>query len=208
MKIGVIKSGGPTDAQIIEEILLGRTDLFGLLFDRYAKKIFGYLWHFTDRREDCEDFLQETFYKAYVNLKYCRERTKFSSWLFSIAHNVAVSGLKKLSFYYRRELSLEDFVDVGEVASNEDLNLELVRQENIKKVRKALHGLPLRYKEVVLLFYYNELSLKEISETLAIPVNTVKTRLYRARHHLSQKLREPVQKSALDISLAKSNTMK
>ena len=194
-----------SDPEIIEQVLLGRTDLFGCLFDRYARRIFGYLWHFTNRKEDCEDFLQETFYKAYVNLKYCREREKFSSWLFAIAHNVAVSASKRLSFSYKKEIPLDTIMDTKDIASADDLNVELARAENIAKVRSAVDGMPAKYKEVAILFYYNELSLKEIGEVLALPVNTVKTRLYRCRKYLSHELRHEETMKPLSVSLVKSS---
>lgn len=191
MRTEAAKFKESTDAQVIERVLLGERNLFGVLFDRYAKKLFGYLWHFTNRRQDCEDFLQETFYKAYVNLKYCREREKFSSWLFSIAHNVAVSSSKKLTLHYSRELSTERIPGVAELASSEDLNLEFVRRETAQSVKETIEGMPAKYREVLVLFYYNDLSLKEIGDALGVPVNTVKTRLHRARQHLGRHIKDP-----------------
>lgn len=189
MGMKAAKADEPTDAQIIERVLLGERELFGALFDRYAKRLFGYLWHFAGRREDCEDFLQETFYRAYVNLKYCREREKFSSWLFSIGHNVAVSGAKRLSYVYAREVpgeTLDGVFRLDDVASNEDLNLAFVRQENADSLKELMASMPPKFREVLVLFYYNDFSLKEISDVVGVPVNTIKTRLHRARAHVAE----------------------
>jgi len=102
---------------------LGDTSLFGVLFDRYAPKVFGYLWHFSKNREDCEDYLQDTFYKAYTNLKYCKNREKFSSWLFSIAHNVAVSNSRKIGLIRSREMPERSSPSlISELVSTDDIN--------------------------------------------------------------------------------------
>lgn len=204
-----MKSATPSDGEIVKKVLLGDTEAFGVLFDRYAKKVFGYLCNFTRRREDCEDFLQDTFYKAYVNLRYCRERERFSSWLFAIAHNVAVSNSRKLSSYYSRELSEDIFHNLADTSPLNELNARLVRQEGISNLRKAIAEMPPKYREAVVLFYYNEFSLKEISTIVDIPVNTVKTRLHRGRQYLSAELREPPEKydgGVQEISLAKTPT--
>ena len=192
----------PTDASIINRILLGKTHLFAVLFDRYAKKVFGYLWHFSRNREDCEDFLQDTFYKAYVNLKDCRNRDKFSSWLFSIAHNVAISNSRKLSLARTREISEEKLPELQELASSEDINMEMIRQENRETIQKIFEEMPLPYRETTLLFYYNDLSLREISDMMEIPVNTVKTRLHRGRQFLGKRLREEARAEAMRFPLA------
>lgn len=198
---------GPSDAEIIQEVLLGNVDLFGVLFDRYAKKVFGYLWHFSRGRHDCEDFLQDTFYKAYMNLKYCREREKFSSWLFSIAHNVAVSSAKKLSVRDAKELSIDNAFTVKDIASTDDLNVNFARAENKAILQRAIEEMPPKYKEATILFYYEDFSLKEISDILGVPPNTVKTRLHRGREYLGARLREPPgEENGADFSFAKTNT--
>lgn len=194
----------PSDSDVIREVLLGNTDLFGVLFERYSRKVFGYFWHFSHRKEDCEDFLQDTFYRAYVNLKDCREHEKFSSWLFSIARNVALSGTKRLSLYYTREVSAAPGSTIEELAVSRDLGMEMIRQENAESVRKAISEMPPTYKEVIIFFYYNEFSVREISHLLSIPANTVKTRLYRARRCLSEMLRGTEAKNTLNVPVAKA----
>ena len=206
MRKNTAKAYGSSDAEVVEQVLLGDTELFGVLFERYAKKIFGYLWHFSKQREDCEDFLQDTFYKAYVNLKYCRDRERFSSWLFAIAHNVAVSNSKKLSLYVSRELGGEQFATLKNTPSAEDINLALVREEDAGNLRKIISEMPPAYKDVTLLFYYSEFTLREVSETLNIPVNTVKSRLHRSRHYLGEKLAGASLKNNLEFSLVKTHS--
>lgn len=188
-----------SDKEIIERVLLGNSELFGVLFDRYSKKVFGYLWHIAGRKEDCEDFLQDTFYKAYVNLRYCRERERFPSWLFAIAHNVAISSAKKLKSLYTREVLEGNAANLELHAADEDdtsAAIAFMRREESESVQRALADMPLHYKETITLFYYNEFSIEEIAEVLGISQNTVKTRLHRGRKYLARELERTEQAEA------------
>lgn len=126
-----------------------------------------------------EDITQETFIKVYQKLDTFKNKSNIKTWIISIAINNCKNALKKNS---------------KEVVTLEDINLKynenFSKDENIQLVSKEVSKLPYKYLQVVMLFYYQELSIKEISHILKVPQATVKTRLKRARERLKISLKE------------------
>jgi RNA polymerase sigma-70 factor (ECF subfamily) len=176
----------PTDEELIARVLAGDEASYGTLVTRYRDYVYTIAVRIVGSDEDAEDVAQEAFVRAYRALPRFRGDSKFSSWLYRIATNRALTHLKK-----RRRRA--DTVDIesgshveavviddgrGEVASPE----LLVRNEEFRRaVRAAVLELPEQYRVVVTLFYLEERSYKEVVATLGIPMGTLKTHLHRAR---------------------------
>ncbi len=161
-----------TDQQLIEQVLSGEKDTFAMLITRYQKQIFVYLLRLLNfHQENAEDVLSETFLKAYANLSSYNPRLKFFSWLYRIAHNEAINWLKKNQ--KQAVITLEDIHPdtLIDFDNFDKLNLE-----------KILNLLPVDDKNLLILFYLEERSIKEISEILKITENNVKVRLNRAKN--------------------------
>ncbi len=162
------------DETLIKKIQSGEKDLYSLIMDRYEEKLLRYSNYLVNDEHKAVDVVQESFIKAYINLNSFNTAKKFSSWLYRIAHNESINVLKK----YNKEVPLLDDIDFK---SEEDTELEFEQKENIIKIQKCLHQIPLIYSEPLTLFYLEEKSYEEISDILQLPMGTVATRISRAK---------------------------
>ncbi|GIW64386.1 MAG: RNA polymerase sigma factor [Patescibacteria group bacterium] len=173
-----------TDEQLVEEIKKNK-QLFSILIDRYQKKIEKYVFYLTNRKEEVDDLVQEIFIKVFVNLNSFDIKKKFASWLFRIAHNQVVNFFKK----YKNKLSLDEKIMIVD-ESNIEENIE---KDEVKKIlNSCLEKIPIGYKEIILLYYFEELSYEEISDSLKIPIGTVSIRLSRAKKFLKKLCQEKI----------------
>lgn len=181
----------PTDQELVARVLAGDQDAFAGLVTRYKDYVYTVAVRIVVNEEDADDVAQETFVRAYKALGRFRGDSKFSSWLYRIAVNRALTHLKRRK---RRGVSVDidagPHVEAG--AIEEDARStpeELVLDDELRqRVRAAVDELPPQYRAVVTLFYLEEKSYKEVSAILGIPMGTLKTHLYRARAMLRKTL--------------------
>ena len=127
------------------------------------------------------DVVQDTFIKAYTNLRSFNSKYKFSSWIYRIAHNESINTLKKI----KKNISLENNQWVEQIAGNEKSADKMIEEEEVKiSLQKYLSMLPAKYQEVLVLFYLEEKSYEEISDILRISTGTVGTWISRAKKEL------------------------
>jgi len=168
-----------TDEKITRLVQSGNIELFGILVERYEKKMLRYGKKFLRSFEDIEDIVQEVFIKAYENIKSFDSKRKFSSWLYRIAHNEFINTIKKKS---NNPLYLFDpDILFPHPVSKENSDKEINREELNKIINKYLDKLNLKYREPIILYYFEELSYKEIADILHIPIGTVAIRLKRGK---------------------------
>ena len=176
----------PTDKELIARVLAGDEASYGTLVARYQDYVYTIAVRIVGSDEDAEDVAQEAFVRAYRALPRFRGDSKFSSWLYRIATNRALTHLKKR----RRRAVTVDIesgphveVDVIDDGRGEEMSPELmVRDEEFRRaVRAAVLELPEQYRVVVTLFYLEERSYKEVVAILGIPMGTLKTHLHRSR---------------------------
>ena len=167
------------DSRIIDRVLDGDTNAFNLLVWQWEKPIYNYIYRMTGNREDALDLCQESFLKAYRELGALKDKGRFSSWLYRIAHNVCYSRFRK---------------DQGKTFVELDSNVGASRMpiENRLAVEKALAELPDDQREVVVLKVYQGLKFDEIAAVQDAPVSTVKSRLYMSFDKLKAVLGEQV----------------
>lgn len=177
MKKGIKKL---TDEEIVEKIINEDKQLFTEIIERYEKKILRYIYYLTGDSQENQDIAQNIFIKAFVNLKSFDKNLKFSSWIFRIAHNEAVNFLKKKKY----NLSLDE--KILKIEDEKKFDDEIIKKYLQKEVKNCLKKLPVLYKEVVELFYFENLSYEEISDVLKIPAGTVAIRLSRAKVFLKK----------------------
>ena len=176
----------PTDKELIARVLAGDEASYGTLVTRYRDYVYTIAVRIVGSEEDAEDVAQEAFVRAYRALPRFRGDSKFSSWLYRIATNRALTHLKRRG---RRadtvDIELGSHVEavVVDDGRGEEASPELhVRDEEFRRaVRAAVLELPEQYRVVVTLFYLEERSYKEVVATLGIPMGTLKTHLHRAR---------------------------
>jgi RNA polymerase sigma-70 factor (ECF subfamily) len=171
-----------SDESLALSVQKGDTDAFGELVTRYEKKLARYGTKFLSNPEDITDLVQDVFLKAYQNMKSFDTSLKFSPWIYRIAHNEFVTALRKRS---RRPLIHVDFDTFISHPVYDDPSEREREQKEIRAVlEKGIEELPDKYREVLILFYLEELSYQEVAEVLHVPVATVGIRLKRAREKL------------------------
>ncbi|MCK9186406.1 sigma-70 family RNA polymerase sigma factor [Candidatus Gracilibacteria bacterium] len=180
-----------TDAEIVK-LSLDNDACFEELVERYEAKLMRYILRIASLgKETAEDLLQEVFVKVYQNLNDFDSQFLFSSWIYKITHNVVISYIRK-SYNGPKFISIDDdefyknFIDL--MPGNSDLPKELDSKNISKKVRAVLLELPEGYREVLVLYYLEEKSYKEISDILERPINSVSVMINRAKKQLKEKL--------------------
>jgi RNA polymerase sigma-70 factor (ECF subfamily) len=177
------------DNQLIDRVLGGEPDAFGLLVRRWERPIYGLTLRMLGHAEDARDATQETFISAYANLRSFRGDAKFSSWLYRIALNVCHSRLRRRTG--RHDASLEQqFDEAGfEPAAPDAGSDERLLEEQVgAHVRRALAAIPAEMRQVIVMKEYEGLKFHEIAEILDIPLSTVKTRMYTGLRELRKRL--------------------
>ena len=185
-----------TDEQLVELAVSDDQDAFGEIVRRWERKIFALCFGMLGREDDVCDACQESFIAAYRNIKNFRGEAKVSSWL----HRIAVNQC--LTIKRRQKSRSEEFLDDENgaeertfVASPNYSPARMIeKSERLTLVRQAVGGLPTELRQVIVMKEFEEMTFQEISETLELPLSTVKSRLYTALKQLKMRLeRTPVE---------------
>ena len=185
-----------TDKSLVEAHCRGDREAFGELVRRYGGCVLGYLTKMSGSRATAEDLFQETFQRVHQKAHTLRGR-RFRPWLFRIATNVAVDGvrrqsrgLKAVSLNRNSDCSNESGSQVALADSRSEPSGQAIRAEQREQVRRAIELLPERQRATLVLAYYQQLSYPEVAEVLGCSVGAVKTQMYRALKTLARKLPE------------------
>lgn len=177
-----------TDEHIAQKVQDGDTDAFGDLITKYEEKLRRYARRFLNYEHEIDDLVQDVFIKAYTNIQSFDTDLRFSPWIYRIAHNTFVNELKRKS---RAGLGYFDADTIlPHLPAKETTDADILNQEIQAEMETFIQDLPPKYREVLILYYYEELSYQEISDVLTISISTVGVRMTRAR----QKLKEDYQK--------------
>ena len=175
-----------TDEEIAKRVQTGDIESFGVLVERYEEKLTRYARRFLFYAEEAEDIIQDVFMKAYANIRSFDATRKFSSWIYRIAHNECINAMKK------RGKEAIPFFDPDTLFPHpvaKETADEGIRREELKALMEGnLERLDPKYREPLILFYYEEMDYKEIAEILRIPVSTVGVRLNRARAAIKSRM--------------------
>lgn len=157
-------------------------EAFGVLMDRYQAKLLRYGRRFLAQDDHIVDVVQDVFIKAYENIQSFDATRKFSPWIYRIAHNAFVNEIRRK----KREPLL--YLDLDAILAHPSYEFDPAADEERAQMQtlmnKGLDALAPAYKEVIILYYIEELSYQEISDILQVPVGTVGVRLRRARQAL------------------------
>ncbi len=171
-----------SDDSLIRKYLNGDSLAFSVLLERYVKSVYNFVFWFTHDAEMSEDIVQETFVKIWKNLDKFQEDKLFKTWLFSVARNTSIDWLRK-----KKNVPFSDFDDESgensfeENIADEDPGLieKMMEDERREELIDVVNKLEYKYKDIILLHIFENLSFKEISEILKRPVNTVKSQYRR-----------------------------
>jgi RNA polymerase sigma-70 factor (ECF subfamily) len=172
------KIGALTDEEIVA-LTLKNKDFYLHIMKRYETKLSRYITRIANLRpEDSEDILQEVFLKAYLNLYDFDRKLKFSSWIYRICHNEVISFWRKKK---PENADLQLFENSLHIAITSPIYQELEIKLNKEKIDIILAQMPINFREIMVLRYFEEREYAEISDILKIPINTVGTLISRAK---------------------------
>ena len=178
-----------SDEKLAKLIQEGDVEKFGLLMERYSAKLFRYGKKFLSNDDNIEDVVQDVFIKTYQNIKSFDITQRFSPWIYRIAHNTYINAIKKQN---SGPMYLFDFDTlVSHTVVEENPIIKEREQKEIKEVvDKGLKEIEPKYREILVLYYIEDFSYKEIADILQIPVGTVGVRIMRAKEILKEKYKE------------------
>jgi RNA polymerase sigma-70 factor (ECF subfamily) len=177
----------PTDRELIQRLCDGDLNALGTLYDRYRLLVFHTALAITRDRQAAEDILQECFLKVNSYARRIDISLPLEPWLYRVTVNLAYTYVTRRS---RWLTSLENVIDrlVSPARTNSEYHAEMSELQTV--IQQAIDELQPSQRMTVILYYLNDLSLKEISYILDCPVGTVKSRLYYGRQHLRRQLEE------------------
>jgi RNA polymerase sigma-70 factor (ECF subfamily) len=186
-----------SDEDLIEKFQRGDIYAYELIVKRYKDQLLNFVYRFLGNHEEAEDVVQETFLRVYRNRHAYQRVAKFSTWIYTIAGNLARTELRRRN--RRRIFSLssmgvedKDYEISDEFASPEK-HTNTVLSEAI--IQKEINKLSPKFREVIILRDIQELSYEEISKIIRVPIGTVKSRVNRARLRLQSRLKHLLDKN-------------
>lgn len=170
------------DIYYIKRVLEGKTEYFSALLDKYSHPLYSLIIQIVDSHEDAQELLQDVFLKAFSNLPKYRMECQFSTWMYRIAYNTAISATRRKK---QEAILIEESVinNVPDNRADEILSKD-VDEARIQHLQKAIDLLCEDEKAIITLFYYEEKSIKEVSDIFNITVTNAKTKLHRIRKKL------------------------
>lgn len=168
---------------IINNVLAGDKDAFGILVDRYQDMAYTIAVRILHDPDEAADVVQESFVKSYEVLDGFRGDAKFSSWIYRIVYRKALDRLKAIK---RRRTDAFDRLQEGAMATEDTDNAiqQLMKAERREMVKNAISKLKPDEQTLILLYYFEESSIKEIAEVLGLGMENVKVKLFRTRKKL------------------------
>lgn len=170
------------DQADVDRVLAGDSSAFEGIVRRWQGPLVNLAYRFCRDRGRAEDMAQEAFLRAFRGLAKWRRDAAFSTWLFALTTNLYCSELRKIP------AGLVSFDEVAEPVAMYAVDREMEEEDRDRAVRRAVHALPPKYREALLLFYFQDMDVPATAASLGLPEGTVKARLFRGRKLLQSKL--------------------
>ncbi|MCA9755138.1 MAG: sigma-70 family RNA polymerase sigma factor [Candidatus Eisenbacteria bacterium] len=186
------------DEALMEHVVRGSEAAFAALVDRYRNRIINLVSRFISDRDRAQEIAQEVFLRIYVHRERYRPNGKFSTWMYTIAVNLAKNEIRR-RVRSKGVVSLDKLIEVagdsGKFVADptQKPDRRLHQREVQEYVEEALKRLPEKFREVIVLRDIQQLSYEEIEEVLGIPGGTVRSRINRARTSLQEMLGDLVE---------------
>ena len=170
----------------IEQIFAGKTEEFAYFLDTYGQQIFTLIVRMVNSESDAEELTQDTFLKAFQHLSSFNRKSQFSTWIYRIAYNTALTALRKKNIELTADEKLWNTISDTET---DDL-LDDSSENQIEKLREALNLLPTDERALITFFYEEEKNISEIAVITGLTEGNVKIKLYRLRKKLAAWMQE------------------
>ncbi len=171
------------DNSLVQRVLEGDSVVFREIVERHQTRIFYLGLKFFRNSEDAEDFAQEVFLRAYQKLNTFSGKVPFYSWLYRLAYNLAIN-----QYHVNRKRLLEVAIVEPAPGNNPTPETSFLEKEFIEKVRGVLRKLPQMYHIVLKMHFFEGLSYPQISKIINVPVNTIKSYIFRAKKIIKERL--------------------
>lgn len=176
------------DAELIAAVLDGSEAAFGSLVHRYQDRVFRLLGRYCRDQVECEDLAQEVFLKVFRKLHTFQGDSAFFTWLYRIAVNAATDHLSKASSRRLKLVEDDATLDSGGDRDEQNPAAPLLRAELATVTRSIVDSLPEKFRTILVLREFEDLSYTQIAEVLQIQLGTVESRLFRARNRFKEAL--------------------
>lgn len=177
-----------SDQDLIAAALEGSEAAFGSLIDRYKDRVFRLLGRYCRDPVECEDLAQEVFLKVFRKLHTFQQESAFFTWLYRITVNAATDHLSRSSYRRLRLVEDDSVFDAGARDESTAPAAPLMRAELAAVTRAIVDALPEKYRTILILREFEDLSYNEIAAVLQIQLGTVESRLFRARQRFKEQL--------------------
>lgn len=176
------------EAYLVKASKQGDQDAFAILVRQHQRRVFNLSLRLVHDYDEASEITQEAFLAAWQGLPAFRGEARFSTWLYRIAYHCGLRQLEKRN----REGALHEAIQVEQNASmrgqESDLEDMVEKHEQQALLRVSLAQLPARYRLILILRDFQEMTYQEMASKLALPIGTIKTHLFRARHLLKQRV--------------------
>ena len=169
------------EAHIIKEILNGKTEQYEYFLDRYGQQVFVLVDRIVSCQEDAEELTQDVFLKAFQQLSSFKAESSFSTWIYRIATNLAISAVRKKR---NDVLRLDDSVFANLSDTQVDAALEDESEEQMERLQQAMNQLEADERALITLYYLKEKPLAEVAFILGLTEGNAKVKLHRIRKKL------------------------
>jgi RNA polymerase sigma-70 factor (ECF subfamily) len=180
----------PTDEELIARFQAGDVYAYEQLVRRYKEPLLNFVFRFIGDLVEAEDIVQDTLYRVYKNKHYYKEVAKFSTWIYTIASNLAKTELRRRRrrrfFSINKETPNEKEMELPDLKTDPEVDANTIVTEKI--IHKAIGKLPQKFRQVIVLRDIQGFSYEEISSIIKVPLGTVKSRVNRARLRLQEDL--------------------
>ena len=184
----LINGKGGTDVdEITAKVheIVDKEELLGEIMNKYGQEILQLVYSYVKNKEVAEDLTQDIFIKCYKSLHTYKGKSKLRTWLWRIAINQCKDYIK--SWYNKKVIVTENEYTI---VQKESVEQTVIQNDEDHRLASAVMNLPIKYREVIYLFYFEEFPIKDIAMVLEVKENTIKTRLRRAKELLKKGLEE------------------
>lgn len=184
------------DQILINQIIDGDTNAFSILVDNYKDLVFTLAFRMLKNKEEAEEVAQDTFIKTFKSLEKFKGDSKFSTWIYRVAYNTCLDRIKK-NRKHLNDVEINEFT-AHQVKTIDNALDHLEAKEREEAVQRCIKKLPSQESFLLTLYYFDDLSLEEISKVVDMTANAIKVKLFRCRKKLATILKSELEPETIE----------